>query len=313
MKNFVIYHGCNCLDGLASAWCFYRNFKDNAVYIPQDYKNITLFEYSKGDNIFILDFSFPYNILEEMCNKANVYLADHHDSFIRNLLINDFCPAEEVLKIDLNDIPPYYKRLPLNFKKLSLSLDNSSSGCTLSWELSQEYFGEKENQIPDILYYIEDYDLWKFQFPLTKNINYGLQSYELDLQNFDRITQYFQTDESNLIIDGEVFKRILDKQLKSIIKNVRYIDFEEYSNIPIINCTSNYTNDISELINKNFLFCITYYDNKHGTKYSLRSQKTSPVNLGELAERFGGGGHKTAAAFFLSHFEKEIHNAKWKI
>ncbi|MDE1971299.1 MAG: hypothetical protein KGI50_07035, partial [Patescibacteria group bacterium] len=131
-NTVVIYHG-GCYDGFCCAWIA-RKFYPNANFVHSYYDD--KLPDVIGKDVYILDYSFPPDILTQICDVANrVVLCDHHKTFQ---------PTAKIFK--------HYK--------LIIKFDNMKSGARLTWE---HFFGDMASHW--LVDYTEDRDLWNWKLP----------------------------------------------------------------------------------------------------------------------------------------------------
>lgn len=269
--TLVIYHA-DCFDGVAAAWVAREKYGNDAEYIPAAYGDTPPDVTDR--TVLILDFSYPPNIIAEMCDKAKlVTLLDHHETAIERL--------EE-----------YFEKAgyPDN---LDLRLDMTRSGAGLAWDI---IFPNKPR--PEIINYFEDHDLWKFELEDTRKFIAGFATMPIEI---DSVT-YAQAYSDHLIDVGEPLVAQEDQQIARHVEESWLTPFgrqHEYKDIPVSNVPRyNGSRVGEELIKKyNSPFSITWYEDAKFRYYRLRSLKGSGVNVAEIAETYGGGGHTNAASF----------------
>src|SRR6478735_6580187 len=136
IQKLCIYHG-NCADGFTSAWVvkkIHPNTDFHAGFYRESPPDVT------GKIVYIVDFSYERNVMEEIVSKAfKVIHIDHHDTAIRAMA--DFESAK--------------------FEKF-YSPENTESGAMLTWK----YF-YPGIEVPDIIKHVDDRDRWKFYLPGT--------------------------------------------------------------------------------------------------------------------------------------------------
>jgi hypothetical protein len=77
MTIYVLYHA-NCVDGLGSRLAAWLALKDTALYFPVDYHK-PIPAIPDGSEVYILDFSYPREVLEEMnARMSKLLVLDHH-------------------------------------------------------------------------------------------------------------------------------------------------------------------------------------------------------------------------------------------
>jgi uncharacterized protein len=274
-KIYTLYHD-NCPDGFGSALAAYLKFGDRSEYIGVKHQQDPP-EMIAGSEVYILDFSYPRQIMEELLKQHDrVITLDHHKT------------AQEAL---------------LGLR--GALFDMNRSGAMISWE----YF-HPDREIPDLFRYIQDRDLWQWKLADTAKIGAGLQ---LLPQEFELWSELLTSEGlEQLQIDGATILRYQTKEIKGMLKHVYLDTLPPYqastgewitgSKIPLINC-SNY-DIVSELCHKmleeypDYPFVASWLRGKSSISYSLRSQPD--FDCSEIAKRYGGGGHKNSAGFKLT-------------
>lgn len=269
MKNLVIYHD-NCADGFTSAWICKKFLEDETEFYPaqhgDDPPDVT------GRDVIIVDFSYKREIIEEMHDKASMLVViDHHKT------------SEEEL-----DGLPY------------CIFDMDRAGCLLTWD----YFTCEEP--PDLVHYVNEGDLWRFDSWESIAINTAIRSYPYTFDNWDYLEQESAT---RLAQEGQAIMRFTQSCADSSNKTAKDI-FIAGHKVPVINLAvkrlvSKTINDLAE----GHPFAAAWFPIGNGEiVFSLRSKKDG-LDVGEIARSLGGGGHKNAAGFraklldYMSIFE----------
>lgn len=265
-KNVVLYHG-NCLDGFGAAYAAWKIFDNDAVYIPVNYNNPPPDNLS-NKNVYILDFSYPRDICEQIFKDcASLHIIDHHKTAQQNL-----------------DGLPYAQ------------FDMNHSGCVLAWK----YF-HKTQEVPKLLDHIEDRDLWKFKIPCTKEICISLRESDMDFNVWDNYIND-PIEISKLFTKGQILQEILSKDIENLLKYKYDIELNGSKGLAC-NSPAKYS---SELGNKMALesetFGLSYYFNGNVWCCSLRSVGDFDVSV--IASKFGGGGHKNASGFSVNNLNE---------
>jgi len=258
MENYILFHK-DCTDGSGAALAAYLKFGDNAKYIPVQY-NTPLPEISSGSNVYILDFSYPKDILEELNNRSkSLIVLDHHKTAMEQL-----------------------KGLPY------AKFDMEKSGAVLAWE----YFHE-DSEEPYLFKIIQDRDLWKFKLPETKEVSAALQT----IKNFkDFIPHLFDIEElkqkgkMKLDYDTEVIRSMMSKTVVGVWGD---------KTCALINATGLFSDLGNEIYtNYNVDFVAMFFVTSDGKMvFSMRSNKCDVSNI---AKQYGGGGHMYAAGMCVS-------------
>ena len=269
MKSLCIYHA-NCADGFTAAWVVRKALgEDNVEFYPGFYQtsppDVT------GREVILVDFSYKRPVLEQMRDKAkSILILDHHKS------------AWD----DLKDLPG-----------VTSVFDMYRSGARITWD---HYFPGKI--APQVLYHIEDRDLWKFDLQKTREIQAAIFSYEYDFNIWDKFMSLHKDHLDNLSNEGAAIERKHFKDIRELLTVVtRRMNIAGH-NVPVANLPYIYSSDAGHILGENEPFAACYWDTPTGRVFSLRSSETG-VDVSDIAKQFGGGGHKHASGFEISYEE----------
>lgn len=292
MKPLIIYHD-NCADGFGAAWAAYKKFgADGAEYLPMNYNDPRVavnhdelvFPVEVVDrDVYILDFSFPKDVMLEIELRASKFtLLDHHKTVFEQF-----------------GLDPQRRHTDSGGKGSLAILDPNKSGCVLAWE----HF-HPGTEIPTLLKYIEDRDLWRWQYDHTRDFSTALRSEPFSFGYFDRV-------QMNLIafIDaGAAMNRLFDQQLADItmypVPTRLYVVEGSCGRIGMsVNCTPQFASEGGNKLAKlSGTYGMTWCAGDEGQVFvSLRS--VGDYDVSAIAKVYGGGGHKNAAGFKIT-FDK---------
>jgi oligoribonuclease NrnB/cAMP/cGMP phosphodiesterase (DHH superfamily) len=278
MKISCIYHG-NCADGFTSAWIvnkYFKNKTNDIKFIPGKYGEEPPYEKLKGRELYIVDFSYPVDVmkkLNEVCTKITVY--DHHKT------------AEPIME-------------QLDFVEKVFDMDKS--GALITWE---QLFPDKE--VPELVEYVSDRDLWKFELFKSKEFSMFLFSYEYTFENWDKIDREWRKKFYEYIEQGEAIQRKHLKDVKELCQATfemkRFTKFGDtvypVSNIPYTMASEGCKYLADKLMDEyQPQVGITYYRNSDG-KYVFSMRSNDDTDVAEMAKKYGGGGHKNASGFVV--------------
>lgn len=268
-KIVVLYHG-NCSDGFGGAWAAFKKFGNKAEYVAV-FHQLPPPAGLKNKEIYLIDFSYALPVMKKIIGEnIRVTAIDHHIT----------AKAAVALTKD-------YLYL------------NNHSGAVLAWK----YFHRKK-QIPQLLRYIEDMDLWRFRVPHTKEIFAAL-----DLMDFNfKIWNKLAADIQNVKLRQKYIERgklILSYETKlvqrTVANNAELVLFAGHKVLAVN--SQNFSSEIGNLLcNKVPPLGIVWSAKRGQIVVSLRSNGS--VNVAKIAERYGGGGHKRAAGFSLKAEQK---------
>lgn len=267
MFNKVICYYHDDLDGIASAAIVKNAFQSDIELIRVNYGDMWKPEDVKGNEVFVLDFSFPNMLdLAHSCRVLN--WVDHHRTAMEQQ--KKAWDSEEIFGIR--------------------SLDKA--GC----ELTFEYMHPAGTPVPDIIKYISDMDMWKFNYERTRAICEAAQ-YELTGPDSDLWPILFTPALADQLLDDlEVHGSVLLEAKRQRVKRI----FEKGTDVALFGQRArlmNATSDISEA--GEYVYSKTEYDMAVLWQVIegkvVLSFRSNSVDVGKIAERLGGGGHKTAS------------------
>lgn len=279
MNILVIYHA-NCMDGFGAAFainhfrtlafgeCAIKFIAANYNEPPPDVSNKT---------VFIVDFSYPRNVLEVMAEQArSVLVIDHHKT------------AAEDLK-GLPEAPQHVK--DYTYPKLSVLFDMERSGAGLTWD----FFSNGQPRL-QIINHVEDRDLWKFAIPYTREVYACLANHPCTttVEGF-RQWMAFNYDLESARAEGEIILRAYSNYLDKLKEGAYRVTLCSYD-VPFVNAPYMFASDLGSMLSKDEPFAVVYSDSDGVRWFSLRSQPNG-VDVSSIAKQFGGGGHARAAGF----------------
>ncbi len=166
------------------------------------------------------------------------------------------------------------------------TFDMQKSGAMLAWE----YWFPGE-PAPLLLRYIQDKDLWLFQLDNSLEVSAALRSYPKDFEVWNSLSV------DDLAKDGIAIQRAINVQVSKHVEMATLQNVGGYL-VPVVNATC-YLSEIGDQLNASFPdtpFAACYFGRADGKRqWSLRSRGNFDVS--EVAERFGGGGHRNAAGY----------------
>ncbi|QXN70575.1 putative phosphoesterase [Bacillus phage vB_BspM_AgentSmith] len=175
-KDVVLFHA-QCTDGMFAAYAHYlcKGSRANTVYIPVGYTGLrdkspsevvesllcNIEDIEKRD-VYILDFSFDPVVLELMGKKVNsVLILDHHLSASK--VYSDHYKEEAkngILQLNITD-------------NTRVFFDMNRSGAMIAFNY---FFPDISTEnVPTPFKWVQDRDLWKFEYGQTKEFAAGIR------------------------------------------------------------------------------------------------------------------------------------------
>lgn len=273
--DFCVYHS-GCPDGIASAWVVKQTSPDVCL-VPGRLGNPPNYElFGKEEkNIVIVDYCYRLDELAELCKIHNVLVIDHHKGAFDE--VKDF-----------------------THERYSALFSMVYSACMLvsdSAEIDPPWFFD----------YIQDRDLWTFNYPETKDIMTAMHyhGYLKSVDDMDKLCKrddHVETIKDELIIEGKMLNKIRDSDISYAVKTSILCNID---GIPcrIVSCDPKLRSDVGNNVLETYQDCefvaiYRYCYVKDEWWISLRSRKGG-ADVNEIAKKYGGKGHINAAGFTI--------------
>lgn len=265
----VIYHGF-CTDGFAAAYAAWKKFGNNATYIARSRDDQPFPDsYFNGKEVYVVDYSFSLEEMLRYQSEAESFtVIDHHAS------------AES----DVRSLT-------------SFVYDNAYSGAYLAWQ----YF-HPDTEVPVLIKYISDADTWAHSLPDWKEIGsfiYSNGEEHFSFEHFEKLHETLETEEGCIRAKaiGEMLSGSHAAKVTMYVEQAELVTFEGYS-IYAVNAPREVRSELGHVLaTKTNSFSMIFTYEKGFWKCSMRSVKDFDVSL--IATKYGGGGHKNAAAFMV--------------
>lgn len=295
--DFVVLYHVGCNDGSAAAWCAKMVLGDATIYKAHQY-GWKLPREIDGKHLILVDLSLPMEQIQELLDTKrvrSVMVVDHHKTALP--LVDNYAEVRT-----FND---YLLALHKGDAGCMQFIKMNRSGAVLAWMFFnnrvEEEFKDNEDlsaQMPSILSYIEDYDLWHHKLTGTQAVNRWLIDGGLSIERIGK-----SMDSEGKLLDtvlhvGEAFHDYNQRIVKSVIRD--YIQEIDYfgEKVALINSPHHLRNDVGDALVDKYLFVACYTERSERTVFSLRAKK-GKFDVTTVAERFGGGGHAEAGAFSI--------------
>lgn len=265
LPTLCIYHH-GCADGVAAAWAVLMAFRDAGLDIAfhpgiygEEPPDVS------GREVILVDFSYKRDVLLKMAEQSpSITILDHHKTAMK----------------DLVDLPAH----------VEVIFDMNRSGAMIAWQ----HF-HSDRPAPLLFDHIQDRDLWQFKLNGTREITAAVYSHELTPETFGALAL---GGCEKLWQEGLPLIRKQQSDVAALIRDTtRTMHFGAWS-VPAANVPYMYASDVAGELAKGHPFACTYYDQANERRFSLRSAPDG-IDVSEIAESFGGGGHKHAAGFHV--------------
>ncbi len=288
-KPLCIYHG-KCADGFTAAWAVHKRFPDwdfHAGIYQDPPPDVT------GRDVVLVDFSYKYDVLCEMSFKArSILVLDHHKSAAEDLGRLPVVHSESDFWGECSD----YCR-SCNMPHIGALFDMERSGAGIAWD-----FYHPGAERPLLVQYVEDRDLWRFNLPLSREVNAYIFAHEYEWRNWDYLNAALG-DHMGVQHVADMGGAIEKKHHKDVAELVAVCQRRMViggHNVPAASLPYTLTSDAGHLMAQGEPFAACYWDTPDGRVFSLRSADDG-MDVSEIAKQYGGGGHARAAGFRVSY------------
>ena len=271
MKRICCFHA-GCPDGFGAAWAVWKAWGSGAEYKPCGHEEHYAVEAWTGAEVVFVDIMPRNQILRDLSRHASeLHVLDHH------------LTAERRWHAD----PDTQAFLAGRGHQVHLDLEHS--GAVLAWQ----HF-HPDRPVPDLLRYVEDQDLWRFDLPNSEAVSAGINSYPRSFEVWDRLAD---TPVQELARQGEPILRAERTEVQRALRGAHRARLG-HDWIEAVNATEHRSRIGHALALRRA------FDRRWGLVYRLRGRRVdaSLYSIGELdvaavAAQFGGGGHRNAAGF----------------
>jgi len=299
MKYIVLYHK-NCPDGYGAALALYKKF--NLKDIIYDKEKDILYDPEKKAFFIPSNHDTQFRRLKDILEKySNEKFILYSVDFYTDKLL-DIAKNEKIEKIYIYDHHKTAKeRLEKGIfekvkDKITFFYDQDKSGATLTWE---KVMGE----IPEIMKYIEDRDIWKWSIKDSDKVLAYLDTKIFNTKFPDEIFKELVKLTENFSKEKEKYKNLgkamLDFKKATIFKicsNLHYLVFPKGEKLYAVNSPV-FRSEIGDVLSKVLkdVICIySIYPTEEDT-FVLVSLRSKNQKAKKIAEKYGGGGHPNAS------------------
>lgn len=298
-KYFILYHD-DCIDGFLAMYLMRKYLMKvdvETTCIPVRYHEEPPIDKIKSyllpeqkAKVFIVDFCYTLEhlkLFEPIATMVNIF--DHHESAAQ--IFGDYGVYD-------------YKHNDTTIKAL---LDEHYSGAAIVHEYTRL-------EDPTLKYFtsrVEDHDLWIHQYDDTAAVQEVLVKLPRTFEAWD---EFFNQPIS-------LFKPLIDQAARAIqfrkelvdriVEKATLVNFEGYE-VPFVNCSHDHCSYVGQELYKNYPFAFMYEvvgnsnvrDSKlNCIRVSLRADKSKGFDLTIISKKYLGGGHKSAAGFYMDIYQ----------
>lgn len=277
-------------------------------------------EFHENEKVVIVDLSLDdwvFNLIKRAVEAGSqVVHVDHHAT--TQQYIEQFTPEQKTIYDNVETIfsTKFSATMLCWIWSCAHQDERDSIGDTIAniidfsedWKLLVFYPGQGDKErvykIPDVVRYVDDWDIWRFDIKETKAFHYGFNT-ELDKNPDSKLwDELLYNYNAPIIVNKRYLEpgQAIEKNLESEYAMLRKMSFETkipgFENLSCIaiNGLSN-SFAFGDLLQAYDVAVLFHYDGPQANwKYSIYS-KADGVDVSDIAESFGGGGHPHAAGF----------------
>jgi oligoribonuclease NrnB/cAMP/cGMP phosphodiesterase (DHH superfamily) len=271
-RPLIVYHGRSCPDGFAAALAAWRFYEGQAEFLGLDHGDVkTLADLPpvEGRAVYILDFAFDAELLRDIdARAAKLVLLDHHKSAAQAL--SGFACRCGVVHFDM-----------------------AKSGARLAWE-----FFQPDRPLPDLVRFVEDRDIWVWQYPESAGFLAALDMEAFDFQRWNELASLSADALQAYTERGRAMDEKFTKLAADLARDAQPITFNGQRGL-MVNAPGVFHSLVGDLLAKQSgTFALMWAVGKNGViKVGLRSRRG--FDCIPLAQSMGGGGHAAACGFKL--------------
>lgn len=276
-SDLVLYHA-GCVDGFASAYAASKALPEDTEFVAVSYRaEPPSLDDVRDRSVYVLDFNYSPEVIESWADAKRILILDHHRTMAKAWGYD----GDHVFSIR-------------PFKNAEVRYNPYLSGAGMSW-----YHFHPSTPTPNLILYVQDRDLWRFQMPHSREVNAYIASVPFDFSKWATLEAELKQIGS-AVRTGKALLSNIERQVEYITGHAM---LGEMFGHPVVVCNSPVLqSDVGQRLYDQYpdrIAVIWYYSPaRNQIIYSLRSQ--SQVDASELAQKLGGGGHKNAAGAYVS-------------
>jgi len=271
VRRVCIYHA-GCPDGFGAAWAAWQAWGDDALYVARGHDDELRASDYTGDLVLFADIAPPSHAWRELAEQAGqLVVLDHHVS-ARDRYLGE---------------PAFAAAVESNGHHVLFDL--AHSGAVLTWRHLHP-----DRQLPGLLAYIEDQDLWRWQLPSSREVNATISSH---LRSFETWGRLAEAPVELLAAEGRPILRSLRMEVDRALSSAHPVRIASLE-LEAVNARQGRAEIGHELAER------AAFGTPAGLVYRVTGERVdvSIYSVGEfdvaaIATRLGGGGHRNAAGF----------------
>jgi hypothetical protein len=274
LRRVCIYHA-GCPDGFGAAWAAWRAWGEDALYVARGHDDTLRPADYAGDLVLFADIAPPPDAWQGLAEETEqLIVLDHHVS-ARDRYLAD---------------PSLAGRVAENGHYVLFDL--AHSGAVLAWQHLHP-----DRELPELLAYVEDQDLWRFALPSSREVNAALGSHQRSFETWGRLAA---TPAEALAAEGRPILRAMRIEVERALAASHPVRVGALR-LDAVNARTQRAELGHELAERRS------FGTPAGVVYRVSAQRVDvsiysvgDFDVAHIAAGFGGGGHRNAAGFSVT-------------
>jgi oligoribonuclease NrnB/cAMP/cGMP phosphodiesterase (DHH superfamily) len=273
VRRVCFYHA-GCPDGFGAAWAVWKAWGEAGEYRARGHDDAVRAQELVGDLVVFADNAPGNGALRELGERAGqVIVLDHHVTALERFRSEP----------DLADA--------LASRGHLVRFDLQRSGAVLAW---QHFHPGRE--LPPLLAYVQDQDLWRWELPDSDAVNAAIYSFP---RRFEAWSALAETPLAQLVAEGRSIARAQRVEVERSLQGAHAVTIGglrlEAVNAPFHRALIGHE-----------LALRAAHGTPAGAVYRITGRRvdcslysTGEFDVASIAARYGGGGHRNAAGFHV--------------
>lgn len=190
----------------------------------------------------------------------------------------------------------------LGWINLKYAADRTASELLWDWLVERGHVDAARQ--PRCTPYIHDMTVWDWKYaPESMYFYTNIQSEKLNLKYLETLERYSEAEFKRWLERGEIIKKYNEHLIEQFARNpvTRYVTYEQRVYRLLMVESRHFINEIATYLldhHRVHVAAIYYYDlEAKQWRVSLRAVPDDSIDVGVIANQYGGGGSRSAAAF----------------
>jgi oligoribonuclease NrnB/cAMP/cGMP phosphodiesterase (DHH superfamily) len=271
MKRVCFYHA-GCPDGFGAAWAVWRRLGEECQYVPRGHEDGMPSASLRGAWVAFVDIAPSNAVMRELAEVASDLLVLDHHVTSRDRFAAD---PELVAAVERN--------------QHRIHFDLSRCGSMLAWR----HF-HPDAEVPELIAYVEDQDLWRWALPKSREVNAAIGSYPRTFESWEELAA---RPADQLAAEGTSILRAQVAEIEQALENSHpaWLGDQRVEAVNAVQQRSQIGHELAARarfgVSCGLVYRIT------GSRVDCSIYSIGDFDVARIASSLGGGGHRNAAGF----------------